>query len=197
MLEAHGIRTNPFRLALRHPPVPRHDALGATLMEPGGLSAEWRWPIERWVAIVRAERASGRRVVLTGRSSDAAVAFEIAHRAGLERRAVRTDHVGVMELSELVAAAGRVVCGDTVLAHPATAMGTPSVLLFGPTSSPASTPPPHRPWHRVLWPVRRTGPQDAGVRQGLLAIPVDSVLEALSSLSASIPAGNEAARLLA
>src|SRR5262249_24992160 len=197
MLEGHGIRANPFRVELRHPPAPRRDALGATVMEPGGPSSEWRWPIERWVTIVRAERASGRRVVLTGRSADAAVAFEIAHRASLERETVRVDHVGVPELTELAAAAGRVVCGDTVLAHLATAMSTPSVLLFGPTSSPDSAPPPHRPWHRVLWPVRRTGPQDAGVRQGLLAIPVDSVLEALSSLPASTSAGSEAARLLA
>jgi ADP-heptose:LPS heptosyltransferase len=197
MLEGHGIRANPFRLALRHPPAPRHDALGATVMEPGGPGSEWRWPIERWVTIVRAERASGRRVVLTGRSSDAGVAFEIAHRAGLERRAVRIDHVGVTELAQLAAAAGRVVCGDTVLAHLATAMSTPSVLLFGPTSSPNSTPPLHRAWHRVLWPVRRTGPHDAGARQGLLAIPVDRVLDALMSLPAPTAADGEAARLLA
>src|SRR5262249_13867711 len=88
------------------------------------------------------------------------------------------------ELTELAAAAGRVVCGDTVLAHLATAISTPSVLLFGPTSSPDSTPPLHRAWHRVLWPVRRTGPDDAGARQWLLAIPVDRVLDALMSLPA-------------
>jgi ADP-heptose:LPS heptosyltransferase len=170
---------------------------GGTVIEPGGPSSEWRWPIERWVTIVRAERASGRRVVLTGRSSDAAVAFEIAHRAGVEPQAICIDHVGPTELAELAAAAARVVCGDTVLAHLATAMSTPSVLLFGPTSSPDSTPPVHRPWHRVLWPARCTGPQDAEVRQGLLAIPVDRVLDALLSLAALSAAGSEATRLLA
>jgi hypothetical protein len=51
-------------------------------------------------------------------------------------------------------------------------------------------PPPHRPWHLVLLPVQRTRPQEPG----LLAIPVDSVPEALSSLPAFIPAGSEAAR---
>jgi ADP-heptose:LPS heptosyltransferase len=196
MLEGHGIRTNPFRLAFRHPPAPCHGALGATVIEPGDPSSEWRWPIERWVTIVRAERASGRRVVLTGRSSDAGVVFEVAHRAGLERQAVCLDRVGPTELAELAAAAGRVVCGDTVLAHLATAMSTPSVLLFGPTSASDSTPPVHRPWHRVLWPARCTGPQDAEVRQGLLAIPVDRVLDALLSLP-PFTAGSEATRLLA
>ena len=40
----------------------------------------------------------------------------------------------LLELTAVVAAAARVVCGDTGVAHLATALGTPSVVLFGPTS---------------------------------------------------------------
>jgi len=196
MLESHGIRANPYRLGFRHPPAPRPDALGATLIEPGGSAAAWRWPVKRWVTIARAERASGRRVLVTGRSTDLAVALEIARRAGLEPQAVRIRQAGVRELAELVAAAGRVVCGDTAMAPLATAMNTPSVLLFGPTSTPESTPPPHRPWHRVLWEAGSPCLQDAQVRQGVLSISVDRVLEALSDISVATSADQEAARLL-
>ncbi len=60
----------------------------------------------------------------------------------------RTD---LVELAAAVAAAGRVVCGDTGVAHLATALGTPSVVLFGPTSPARWGPPADRPQHRVLW----------------------------------------------
>ena len=198
MLEGHGIRANPFRLAFRHRPTLRPDVLGTTVIAPDVSSAAWHWPLERWVAVIRAERAGGRPVVLTGRPADAAVALQIAHRAGLERRAVRTGNTDLYELAALVAAAGRVVCGgDSAVSHLATAMGTPSVVLFGPTSSAESMPPTHRPWHRVLRQAWRPGPHDAQVHQGLLSISVDQVLEALSGLAATTPADNEAPRLLA
>jgi len=89
-------------------------------------------------------------VLLTGRSDNAAFGLQIAHRGGLERRAVRTGHRSLHELAALVAATGRVVCGDTAMAHLATAMSTPRILHLPPTSWPESMPPPHRPWHRVL-----------------------------------------------
>jgi ADP-heptose:LPS heptosyltransferase len=91
----------------------------------------------------------------------------------------RTDLMG---LAAAVAAAGRVVCGDTGVAHLATALGRPSVVLFGPTPPSAWGPPPDRPRHRVLWAGRVGDPHAAEPDPGLLEIGVDDVLAALDRL---------------
>jgi ADP-heptose:LPS heptosyltransferase len=74
-----------------------------------------------------------------------------------------------------------VVCGDTGIAHLATAFGTPSVVLFGPVS-PALWGPPARPWHRVLWAGGVGDPHARDPDPGLLSIDVGAVLEALNHL---------------
>jgi ADP-heptose:LPS heptosyltransferase len=56
----------------------------------------------------------------------------IAGTAGLDVSAVLAGRTSV---SELVAAGARVVCGDTGVAAPGQALGTLSVVLFGPTSA--------------------------------------------------------------
>ena len=110
-------------------------------------------------------------------------------------------------LAALVAFARVVVCGDTGVAHLATAYGTSSVLLFACMSPARWGPPPGRPWHRVLWhPELAATPASAmalagapGVAAGrsafraqvagkrphpaLLAIEVDDVLEALDAVA--------------
>jgi ADP-heptose:LPS heptosyltransferase len=45
---------------------------------------------------------------------------------------------------------GRVVCGDTRNAHVAPALGTPSVVLFGPVPPAEWGPPPDRPARHPL-----------------------------------------------
>jgi ADP-heptose:LPS heptosyltransferase len=92
----------------------------------------------------------------------------------------RTDLRG---LAETVAGAGRVVCGDTGVAHLATAFGTPSVVLFGPTPPSEWGPPPDRAQHRALWAGRRGDPHARTPDPGLLEIGVADVLAALSRLT--------------
>jgi ADP-heptose:LPS heptosyltransferase len=72
------------------------------------------------------------------------------------------------------------VCGDTGVAHLATAFGTPSVVLFGPTPPSEWGPPPNRPRHQVLWAGRRGDPHGQSPDAGLLAIEVPDVLGALN-----------------
>ena len=91
---------------------------------------------------------------------------------------------GLRDLAALVAAAERVICGDTGIAHLATAFRTPSVVLFGPVSPARWGPPPDRPWHRALWAGRRGDPHAAVVDPGLLSIEVPDVLAALDGLPA-------------
>jgi ADP-heptose:LPS heptosyltransferase len=90
----------------------------------------------------------------------------------------RTD---IVELAALIAAAGRVVCGDTGVAHLATAVATPSVVLFGPTP-PTRWGPPATRHHVALWAGRDGDPQGREPDPGLLALTVGDVIDTLDAL---------------
>jgi ADP-heptose:LPS heptosyltransferase len=121
-------------------------------------------------------------VVVTGGPDEVDLANDVAARAGLPPSAVHAGPGGVLTIGRLVAAADRVVCGDTGVAHLATALRTPSVVLFGPTSPALWGPPADRPWHRALWAGGRGDPHGQLPDPGLLAIGVDQVTEALDDL---------------
>jgi ADP-heptose:LPS heptosyltransferase len=125
---------------------------------------------------------SGRRVVITGTVAERTLARRVAGLAGIDDDAVLAGRTDVMELAAVVAAAGRVLCGDTGIAHLATAFGIPSVVLFGPTSPAEWGPPPERGRHRVLWAGRTGDPHAARVDDGLLKLCVSDVIEASRSL---------------
>jgi hypothetical protein len=190
LLTEHGIAADPTRLDLVAPgfapfAVPRVVS-GATILHPGAASAARRWPAERWAAVARAESAAGRRVIITGGAAEVELAASIARAAGLDRDAVHAG-VDVWALAGLVHAAARVVCGDTGVAHLATALRTRSVVLFGPCSPAQWGPPPERPWHRVLWKGRTGDPHASTLDAGLAAITVDEVLRALEDITAVAP----------
>jgi ADP-heptose:LPS heptosyltransferase len=180
LLAEHGIPADPSRLGLPAPdgPVPA-GAPGATLLHPGAASPARRWPAARWRAVAEGERARGRRVLVTAGPGEE----DLARTVGREVIAP----ADVLALAALVAAAGRVVCGDTGVAHLATALGTPSVVLFGPVSPAEWGPPPGR-GHVALWAGRRGDPHAGRPDPGLLAIGVDEVLAALDGLGRSAAA---------
>jgi ADP-heptose:LPS heptosyltransferase len=183
LLEESGIAADPTRLDLELPPGPvPHGAQGATLIHPGAASPSRRWPPERFAEVARAEAAAGRRVIVSGGLTEVELAHDVAERAELPEGAVHAGQGGVLTIGRLVAAADRVVCGDTGIAHLATALRTPSVVLFGPTSPALWGPPPDRPWHRPLWAGTTGDPHGHLPDPGLLALEVDQVLEALADL---------------
>lgn len=179
MLGESGIATDAGDLDLEPPSRPPLDAVGATLIHPGAASEARRWPVERFAAVARAERADGRRVVVTGGPDEVERAQEVARLARSDGIHVYAGRTNLFDLAGLVAAAGRVVCGDTGVGHLATALRRPSVLLFGPTSPADWGPPGDRPWNRVLWSGRRGDPHAARPDPGLLRIQVSDVLAAL------------------
>jgi ADP-heptose:LPS heptosyltransferase len=186
LLSESGIAADPGRLDLELPPGPvPHGAQGATLVHPGAASPSRRWPPERFAEVARSETAKGRRVLVTGGPDEVELAGDVAARAGLPSWAVHADQGGVLTIARLVAAADRVVCGDTGIAHLATALRTPSVVLFGPTSPALWGPPPDRPWHRALWAGTSGDPHGLFPDPGLLAIAPDQVIEALADLPAA------------
>jgi ADP-heptose:LPS heptosyltransferase len=122
---------------------------GHVLVHPGAASGSRRWPAERFADVVRSLAAGGDRVVLTGSADEAElVAAVAATTPGVRRLAGRVDLDG---LAAVVARARLVVCGDTGVAHLATAYRVPSVLLFGPTPPAEWGPCVDLDRHRVLW----------------------------------------------
>lgn len=174
---------------LRLPPAGARSA--AVVVHPGAASGSRRWPADRWMRVVAALRAAGRRVVVTGGPAERELCRAVSAAApGVADRCGALDVVG---LAGLMSRAGLVLSGDTGPAHLATAYGTPSVLLFGPT-------PPWR-WgpvleperHRVLWHGTEIGrpwvgdPHGEEVDPALDRITVGEVLDAVAALAA-VPA---------
>jgi ADP-heptose:LPS heptosyltransferase len=172
----------------RPPPLADPALVGAVVLHPGAASPARRWPAERWARVGAALADAGHLVLVTGGRSEiglcAAVA-RVARSAG--RRDVRSTAgtLTLPELAALVAHAGVVVSGDTGVPHLATAFGTPSVVLFGPT--------PPRWWgpavdverHRVLWRgdgAYRGDPHGRTVDPALAEISVTEVLAAARAL---------------
>jgi ADP-heptose:LPS heptosyltransferase len=116
-------------------------------------------------------------VVVTGAADEASLACDVAISAGLGTGAVTTG-TGLDELAALVASARLVVCGDTGVAHLASAYAVPSVVLFGPTP-PHRWGPPEHPRHQVLFHGDGLGdPHAATPDPALLRISADAVIDA-------------------
>jgi ADP-heptose:LPS heptosyltransferase len=180
LLRHAGIAAEASELEIERPrPALPEWMRGATLLHPGAASAARRWPAERWAAVARAELLAGREVLLTGSRGEVGLARAIAVEAGLDPSRQLAGRTDIRALTALVAAAGAVVCGDTGVAHLATALAVPSVLLFGPTSPSHWGPPGDRGLHRVLWEGRTGDPHGKAPDPGLLEIGVDAVLRAL------------------
>jgi ADP-heptose:LPS heptosyltransferase len=176
LLEESGIPAEPRDLRL---PAPRRNPPDewreATVIHPGAGDPARVWPADRWAEIARAERERGRRVLLTGGARESGLARVIASGAGLPRASVLAGRTGLDTLAELVACAGRVVSSDTGIAHLATALGTPSVTLFGSVPPAEWGPIVDRDVHRTLW---------AGPGRRVAHVPSEDVVAALESLPA-------------
>jgi len=182
MLGEAGVPCDPSELQIEPPRSIAEDLRGVTVIHPGASSGARRWPPERWAAIAAAERMVGRRVVITGSRSEQVLAQCVADGAGLPSKAVLAGRTSVDRLASLVSVAGRVVCTDTGVGHLATALGTPSVLLFGPVSPAEWGPPVELRRHVVLWAGVRGDPHAECPDRGLLQIKVADVLDALELL---------------
>jgi ADP-heptose:LPS heptosyltransferase len=193
LLGACAIAADPERLDLPLPTGRRASrAAGATLVHPGAAAPARRWPPARFAAVARSERRAGRPVVITAGPREGPLAGAVAALAGLSSDAI-LSFADVLGLASTVGVAARVVCGDTGVAHLATALGTPSVILFGPVAPDRWGPPPG-PRHIALWRGGRGDPHGDLVDPGLLAITVSDVITALDHLDRSQPCGIREAR---
>jgi ADP-heptose:LPS heptosyltransferase len=181
LLAESGVPADPGRLGLEVEPDPA--AAGATVVHPGAADAGRRWPADRFAAVARRERRDGRRVLVTGGPGEVALAREVAATAGLPPGDVLAGRTDLVALARVVAGADRLVCGDTGVAHLASAVATPSVVLFGPVPPAEWGPPEADGRHVALWAGRPGDPHAARTDPGLLRIWVGDVLAALDRLA--------------
>jgi ADP-heptose:LPS heptosyltransferase len=132
--------------------------------------------------VARELSACGHRVVVTGSEAERPLAASVAEAAGLPDAAVLAGRTGLRDLAATVANAALVVCGDTGVGHLATAFGTPSVLLFGPTPPKLWGPPTDARRHIALWVGDVGDPHADRPDPGLLLLCADRVLAAASTL---------------
>jgi ADP-heptose:LPS heptosyltransferase len=182
LLAAAGITCDAADLTLSRPPgYPRRD--GVVVIHPGAAAPSRRWPADRFAVVAAALKAAGHRVALTGSAAEKPLADAIAAQAGLPETSVVAGQLDVLGLVALVDDCRLLICGDTGVAHIATATGTPSVLLFGPT-------PPSR-WgprgdgrHITMWAGICGDPHGQRPDRGLLMISPAQVLDATRQLLA-------------
>jgi ADP-heptose:LPS heptosyltransferase len=189
LLRASGIPADPLDLELRRPARSSLARPGAVVLHPGAASAARRWPVERWARAAAELRGAGHEVLVTGGPGEVELATAVCQAGGLGQHARMAGRTDLAALASIVAEAAVVVCGDTGVAHMATALGTPSVVLFGPTSPARWGPPGERPRHTVLWAGREGDPHAGVVDPGLLEIAVEDVLDAMTMRRGAALAG--------
>jgi Glycosyltransferase family 9 (heptosyltransferase) len=139
----------PDDLRLPSPRRPAGTRNGPVVVHPGATGTARRWPAERFAAVARALRRY--RPVVTGSPQEAELCHRVADLAGLAPGADLGGRLDLPDLAALLASARLLVCGDTGVAHLATALGTPSVLLFGPVPPSRWRPLVDVDRHRVVW----------------------------------------------
>jgi ADP-heptose:LPS heptosyltransferase len=175
-----GIASDPDDLYLDRP-AGHPDRSGVTVIHPGAAAPARRWPAARFAAVASALRADGHDVVVTGSTAERTLAQHVARGAGLPESAVLAGTLDLAGLVALISDCRLLICGDTGVAHVATATGSLSVLLFGPT------PPDH--WgprdstrHLALWTGATGDPHGREPHDGLLELTPSDVLMASRSM---------------
>jgi heptosyltransferase II len=126
---------------------------GLVVLAPGCNGAARRWPVEHVLALGQALLADGVAVAVTGGPAEAEVARALP--GALDHTMRPLDDAAL-----LMARAAAVVANDSGLLHVATALGVPSIGLFGPSAPditgpvgeallPLSEPVPCRPCFKI------------------------------------------------
>ncbi len=182
VVEAFGVPADPTDLAL---PSSHTAGDGLVVVHPGAAYAAKCWPADRFGAVAGALDRDGHQVVITGSAAECPRARQVAAHAGLPSGRVLAGRTDLAQLTDLVDRAALVICGDTGIAHLATALGTPSVVLFGPEPPDRWGPPPDGP-HVVLTDAdrRRGDPFADDPDPALLGVTVDEVTAVATALLA-------------
>ena len=97
---------------------------------PGSVWATKRWP---FYAALAQQLSSLTQLVVIGSRDDTVLARAIADAAGSDRVIDATGQLSLLASAELIGRAAAIVTNDSAPLHLASAMGTPTVAIFGPT----------------------------------------------------------------
>ena len=103
---------------------------GFVAVAPGSVWATKRWP---FYPALGAELAGGWPVVVTGGPGDRALADEIVAACPPGRALDATGRLSLLASAELIRRARLLVTNDSAPLHLASAVGTPTLAVFGPT----------------------------------------------------------------
>ena len=109
--------------------VPR-DGASLFALAPGSIWGTKRWP---YFAKLAARLAPLHRIVVIGSGDDAPLAAEIAQAASVERVVDATGRLSLLASAELLRRCKALVTNDSAPQHLASAVGTPTLTIFGPT----------------------------------------------------------------
>lgn len=180
LVTAHGMPGDPDDVRIARPD--RSERPGVAVVHVGAAFGSRHWPAARFATVARALVADGMPVVVTGGAHESSRAQEVASAAGLPDTAVLAGRIDLGELAAMIADARVLVSADTGAAHLASALGTPSVVLFGPAPAEEWGPPPGP--HLVLTDAKlRVGDSFGDIPDpALLAVTPADVLEAVERL---------------
>jgi heptosyltransferase-2 len=104
------------------------------LMCPGSVNSRAkRWPADRYAALADQFIETGATVALIGSQGEREVSERVCAQAR-HRPAILTGETSVAEVTALIAIADLLVTNDTGPAHIGPAVGTPTIVIFGPTN---------------------------------------------------------------
>jgi len=104
------------------------------LLCPGSINSRAkRWPAERYAAVADHFAAAGASVALIGSPAELEVSNEVSRRA-INKPIVLTGKTSVAEATAIIRVADVLITNDTGPAHIGSAVGTPTLVIFGPTN---------------------------------------------------------------
>ncbi|NTW02532.1 MAG: glycosyltransferase family 9 protein [Oscillochloris sp.] len=142
----------------------------------GAKALTRRWPVSCFAALGQElHRLTGARIVLTGTSAEHSLSILMSKQFG--RPVINlTGRTTLGDLGAVISELDLLVTNDTSASHLAAAMGTPSVVLFGPTR-PACYAPLDTTLHHAIDALDYVADAINGA-EALVYLPVEPVLEA-------------------
>ena len=104
------------------------------LLCPGSINSRAkRWPTERYAALADRFAESGARVVLIGSPAEIDVSEQVRQQMR-SQPIIMTGKTSVAEATAIISIADVLITNDTGPAHIGPAVGTPTLVIFGPTN---------------------------------------------------------------
>jgi len=104
------------------------------LLCPGSINSRAkRWPADRYAAVADHFAEAGATVVLIGSPGEMEVANEVSLRT-INKPVIMTGKTSVAEVTAIISVADVLITNDTGPAHIGSAVGTPTLVIFGPTN---------------------------------------------------------------